>query len=420
MNSIAVLAATIFLWSVSVMAEVPASWMLGGLLISIGLRYEAIKNKRYIPSRDPLLIISMVPSFALILYAAMFSVIEVKSYLETSTYEQLVALRVGCNYIFAMLSGGALHLVISRRGGGMQATTTSYRVFNQHLMLLVAWVPIGIAAICYFIYFSGREYVEIHSNVPVIAGILLKMIYLSYPATFFVASSDQIQERKRNRHVAMLFVGHVLVFAVLYMLRSPAIFFSLMVFFLIGHNIPKKVIAIAAFTAPVALSAIALVRDPSLLDGRVDQSVLKLVVTFGDFVDALRFAVDFAASKGLLWGGGILGSLFGFSEPLANLYAKSINEDYFESGGGFGFFILADIFANFGLYFGVLFLTILGFLLSRLATSKFGTTSSYVSCIIFASSVALTRNDLGSTLRGIVYCIFAFLLVQVLTRKQRA
>lgn len=284
----------------------------------------------------------------------------------------------------------------------------------------MAWAPLWVALICYLFFFSGREYVEIHSNTSIFANILLKTIYLSYAATFMIARMQSVQMARRRRHILMLFAGHVVVFAFIYKLRSPAIFFALMTLFLVGHSISKKVLVLSAVIAPLALSSIALARDPSLMDGMdLNQSIFSLIVTFGEFVDALRFAAEYVSSSGVLWGWGIVGSLFGLAEPLANIYAKSISEAYFDSGGGFGFFILADIYANFGLFLGVAFSMVLGYLMSKLAVAKFGSTVSFISCIVFSSALALTRNDFGSTMRGVFYCYFAFLLVQFMVKRVR-
>lgn len=418
MNASAVLILTMVIWAVAAIGQAPIPWLLAGILISIAFRYYAVKNRKELPSRDPLLLIALFPSIALTLYAAMFSIIDVKSYLESNDQGQYAALLIGSNFIFAMLLGGALQLLL-RNSSNARPKSVSASPSYSRAVLLFAWIPIAIATLCYFIFFAGKEYVEIHSNVPILANILLKTIYLSYAATFLIASSESIAEFKRKRHVLMLLVGHIFVFAILFKLRSPAIFFAFMTLFLIGYTISKKIIVIAAATAPLALSAIALARDPSLIDTSLEQSIVILVVTFGEFVDALRFAEDYVASSGPLWGVGIIGSFLGTTEPLANIYAKSISEDYFDSGGGFGFFMLADIFANFGLIAGTFFSIGFGYFLSKMGSSKFGTTTSFISCILFASALALTRNDFGSTLRGVFYCIFAFILVQALTRRSK-
>lgn len=416
MKASVALIVTMMIWAIAGMGHASIPWLLAGVMISIICRYHAVKIQMRLPSRDPLLLIALFPSVALILYAAMFSIIDVKLYLESDRKSQYTSLFIGSNYIFAMLLGGAIQLLRRKRSNSKSKLIIGSQ-FNSRAVLLIAWIPLGIATLTYFMFFAGKEYVEIHSNVPALANIMLKTIYLSYAATFFIASSGSVTQFKKKWHVLMLLAGHIFVFALLFKLRSPAVFFGFMTLFLVGYTISNKNIIIIAATAPLVLSIIAMVRDPSLIDRGVEQVVVMLVMSFGDFVDALRFAGDYVATSGPLWGGGIIGSFLGTTEPLANIYAKSISEDYFNSGGGFGFFILADIYANFGFVAGVLFSIFVGYFLSKIGSSKFGTIFSFVSCIMFASSLALTRNDFGSTLRGIFYCIIAFFLVQALTRR---
>lgn len=417
MMSILLMALTFLMWILVNFNQASETWMLLSLLMAISFRYIMLKNKGVFLSRDPLMIITVLPSIALVLYAAMFSLIEVKSYLDVASQDKNLALYDGCNFLFAMLTGGAIHLALSRdRGRGDSAVAVG--LFNKKLLLLFAWAPLVVAFFCYFVFFYGKDYVAVHSNVPILANVLLKTIYFSYPAAYFIASSCSFSEDKRERQVLMLLAGHIIVFSFFYMLRSPAVFFSLMVLFFIGHKMKFKTAVIAAIIAPLALTAIALVRDPTLQDSGLEQSILKLVVTFGDFVDALRFSREYVSANGHGWGLNMLGSFFGFSEPVANLYAKSINEDYFESGGGFGFFILADVFVNFGLILGVVFSIVFGYLLSKLAKANYGTAAGYISCVLFASALSLTRNDFGSTLRGVFYCLIAFLIVRMLTARR--
>lgn len=418
MNPIGSLLLTLAIWALALLGNASAAWLIAGLAACLGLRIRLLRQQQLYISRDPMLLAVLLPAIALALYAAMFSIIEVKTYLDSDDQEQYSVLWIGCNFLYAMLVGGAWQLVVYGKRTEVTISPPTPRPQGISTLLLFAWGPLLIAAACYFSFFAGKEYVEIHSNPSIAANILLKTIYFSYAATFLIARAQFISDSIRKKHILFILVGHIVVFAILYKLRSPAVFFLLFSLFLVGHSIPKQIIWVAGLAMPWALALIALARDPSLLEKGPGLAIVTLVITFGDFVDAMRFSADYIASSGPLWGMGMLGSLAGFSEPLANLYAKSISEDYFDSGGGFGFFILADIYANFGTIFGVAFSIAFGYFLSRLTTSKFGTTGSYLSGILFSSAIALTRNDFGSTLRGFIYCLLAYGLLQIIVRQK--
>lgn len=413
MNASAALLITVLCWGLSLVARASIAIILVGICFSIGLRYYSFKGQRGLPTRDTLFLIALFPTISLLLYQVMFYVTDVKSYLDSDINSRYEVQLIGCNYIYAMLTGGAIHLI----SGGVKNKSEINKeksLFRLSNLLFLSWFPLGVWVVIYFVSFYGREYVEIHNNTSVVVKALQKTIYLSYPSAFLIARLKSISDEKRRRHLWLLMVGHVFVFALLYKLRSPAIFYCLLTVFFIGHTIPKKNILLAAIAVPFVLSAIAIVRDPSLLEKSLALTLLALILSFGDFVDALLFAHDYLVQNGPQWGVGMLGGLLGFTEPLANIYAKSISENFFDSGGGYGFFILADIYVNFGVMVGIIFSGVIGYILSRLATARFGSFASFVSGTIFASTLALTRNDFGSTLREVVYCIVAFALLKIL------
>ncbi|WP_298128390.1 hypothetical protein [Ferrovum sp.] len=415
MKALYALILTLLIWTVTAISSASSTWVLTGVYVSLALRYYSVKSKQQFPSRDPLLLVALIPSISLTLYALMFSVIEVNQYIDSDEQGRHDALFVGGNFVYALLSGGAIHLMARKKRMRVNYVDTIH-MYSFRYIILAAWIPLGISMACYLLFFSGRDYVEIHSSHSFVAGMLLKSIYFSYAAAFLIVTNYKISESSRVRNILMLLAGHVVVFGLIYKLRSPAIFFALLSFFLVGRYMPRKVIIMVLGFAPFLLSAVAIARDPSLMvDKTFSLAVFAQIITFGEFVDALRFSIDYVASSGPMWGSGMIGSLLGISEPLANVYAKSISKDYFDSGGGFGFFILGDIYANFGFIFGIVFLIFLGYQLSKLATSRFGSTASFISCVIFASAVALTRNDFGSTLRGVFYCLLTLLILKLMT-----
>jgi hypothetical protein len=113
-----------------------------------------------------------------------------------------------------------------------------------------------------------------------------------------------------------------------------------------------------------------------------------------------------------LWGAGIAGSFLGVTEPMANTYAKMISQDYFDEGGGFGFFMLADLVINFGAIGAAIVLFLVGLVLVRQHYSN-GLMSRHVLLpVLFANSFALVRNDIGSTFRGVVYIMLSVMLIR--------
>lgn len=407
------LGACISLTALSLTEMLGADWRLleCGLLLAC---FAWMSRLRGISLEKNFWLILMVLIYAILVsYRLMFSQVEVKQYLESATEDdQQHAIQLGITFLHYMILGGSLALFIRNK------ITASYKPLINHsertILAVMAFLPFLLIFLAYIFIFKGADYVALHSSGSVYGALALKSIYISYGACinlFYIISSRPIIAQDKWL-ISIITFFYLIFYGVLLQIRSPLLAYLLILFFFFGHQLSLLKIAVMITMLGVIFPLIAIMRSPGTYGGaEISLTIVQMLLSLGDFADTLNFAKAYVSSHGISWGSGVMGSLLGYAEPIANEYARDISIDYFNEGGGFGFFILSDFYINFGIWLGGILAICTG------AFFVWGQRRfyAYIPAIILSSFIsnvfALVRNDLGSTLRSCLYTIIATVII---------
>jgi len=345
-------------------------------------------------------------------YRVMFDITEVQPYIDTASVARRDPVYYGATLTHLLVIGACFGTILSKRPRGwIPGIPSQHSVIAFDYLRVVAWFPLILNLFVYFFVFRQLEYVEVHTLARGPIGFLLKTIYLTYGAIILIATGGYDQE-KAYKLVKKLAVGYLIAYGVLFQVRSPILFVLLIFVYFYGRRFPIGALMLFALSAIFTFAAIGLIRDPFAMENGAAIGVFSSVLGLGEFTDTLRFALEETNSKAPMWGGGILGSFLGTSEPVANVYARMIAPEYFEEGGGFGFFLLADFVFNFGRAGAGLAIFVVGYWMAKLHGSGKGAWTYVFLPVLFGNLFALARNDFGSTFRGIVYVMLAVAVIK--------
>ena len=349
----------------------------------------------------------------LLSYRVMFDLIEVQSYIVTASAVRSGPVLFGAILVQLLILGASIGSLVTKRAGHWRAGMPSTKSdIGFGYLVASAWVPLVINILVYIIVFRQRDYVEVHTMMHGPIGLLMKTIYITYAALILLATGNYAGD-KAYASLKKIIVGYIIVYGILLHVRSPLLCALLLFVYFYGSRFSFKLLAFSAIGAILLFAMIGLLRDQNAGDSSGVLGILNSVLGLGEFTDTLRFAMEQTDAGGTLWGSGIIGSFLGTSEPVANVYAKMIAPDYFDEGGGFGFFFLADLVFNFGKIGAAIFIFIAGFWLARLHSTGRGMRSYILLPTLFGNLFAFARNDFGSTFRGVVYILLAVAMVKV-------
>lgn len=348
----------------------------------------------------------------LLMYYLMFNVIELPPFLlNASPIEREMTVYLGALFVNALILGGFFSLVFfssTSSTGRIVSTNLPERVIRQ--LFVLAWLPIISAAVAYFAYFHSQAYVALHIDGGGMLGYALKFVYISYAVVLFVGLLEKDFGRLKVKLI-WLTIGFILVYGLLYKLRSPLMYYLLLLLFLFGRRMSFTTIVVSGFVIAVGLAGVALIRDTALTEGGVGTGLLDMIVGLGGQADTVIFAGQYVDTKGPLYGSGIIGSFLGLAEPMTNEYTRNISQDYFDEGGGFGFFIVSDFLLNFGLWLGPLAMFCFGWMLTNIRRDRSGFFAMAFAAVVYANAFALVRNDFGSTSRASAYTFLSVMLI---------
>ena len=363
-------------------------------------------------NQNILLLFSLLLLLVLATYRIMFDLEAVQAYIANDMEMRNKVVSYGGSLVQLLMMGAYVGM-LSTRKTTFHNTNAITRFFKPSFVFLmvVAWVPLVANFFLYLLFFRGRPYVDIHIYAHGPLGLILKTIYLTYGAIIIMAIGGYSKDRA-FRAAKWIILGIFVLFGLLLQLRSPLLLAVLLFVYFFGQRVSSKMLIVWAMVSVLALAAIGVMRDPEAAQSDVSAGLITSLLGLGEFADALRFALERSEIGQPMWGWGIVGSFLGITEPLANTYAKMIAPDYFDEGGGFGFFFLADMVMNFGKMGALVVMFMLGFVLVRLYYSG-GLIRTYVFLpILFGNLFGLVRNDIGSTFRGVIYALLAVVVIR--------
>lgn len=383
------------------------------------LGYSAYK--RGIPyTENAALIFASLSYFFILMYHIMFvAIVPLPFLLKATLTERYEATLLSLYFVNALILGGLLSVFFSpprERYRGFKVGQSIYlsgKVIRQ--LFCIAWIPVVLSVIAYLAYFRTQPYVALHIDGGGVWGYGLKFIYVSCAIICVVGLlEDDITKYKWK--LILLTFALIFVYGYLYKLRSPLMYYLLLLLFVYGRRLRLRSLILIGAIGVISLAGIALIRDASLAESGVGTGLLDMIVGLGGQVDSMIFAKHYIDSNGIMGGMGFLNSFFGFAESMTNEYAKSIDLDYFNAGGGFGFFITSDFLLNFGVSFGLLAMLLFGYLLTSIRRSQSGFFHVAFLATVYAGAFVLIRNDFGSTFRASMYTFTSIVLVMFILK----
>lgn len=365
----------------------------------------AVRLTRNLPIFMALMLLAVLGA-----YRVMFELTEVQSYIDDTAVVRADPVFIGATLIQLLLLGAFIGTFVNRPS--LSGLSQPFTRIDPVFLEVIAWIPIFINIAAYVLVFRSLDYVEVHTASRGAGGLFLKSIYITYGAMILLALSDNCAQRSYSS-VKRITVGCFLAFGLLFQLRSPLLFALLIFAYFYGHKFRFLTLVLAGVGAVVGFAVIGIVRDPnSLSDGTAMARVLTPVLGLGEFVDTLRFAINYVNNGSSLFGSGIIGSFLGTAEPVANVYARMIAPDYFDEGGGFGFFFLADLVINFGEAGACAVIVAMGYAIAYIYARHGYSNRSLILPILYANVFAFVRNDFGSTFRGVLYVLIAVAFIR--------
>lgn len=380
----------------------------GGLSLLALLNYWDSKralNERFI-NRDAVFFISLLCQVSLLFYYIIVINEMGSNYLHVDDSRLNDVLFFGFLYVKLFLLGG------SKKRFFMEDNFIKNKRYSVNNIFILGLAPMVIITFIYFVFYRGGNYVDIHLSKPLWVDILLKSIYITY-AVIIVLGYYFSGDKRALRKIYILVFLVVLVNFFLLKTRSPAIFSVLLLIFIRNPNVSYLRYGFIAFVFASILGVLAIWRDDSsMLEGNFD-NLLWMVLSFGEFSHTLSFLMDYEDIYSFGYGRYWFGDDF-----MANKYAFEIAPDYYMNGGGFGFFIVSDFIANFGIFLGGIVFWVIAFLMNFINSKK--SFFSYVlSCCLFASSLALVRNEFIPTLKGVIYIlVISYVISRLLIAKK--
>lgn len=368
-------------------------------------------------NQNPALLLIVFAFIIMFFYLVMFDWIEVQPYLDVDDESRSFVIKSGTMLLYSLMLGSFMALSVRFPYWSLQIRENCSSPRQIRVLFIIAWIPLLLNSVIYFIGYAGRGYVEVHAGGGLLQ-FMLKSIYLSFGAVLLICASAGPEEKIKFR-LGLLSIGYIFVYGLFFKLRSPLIFYLLLIFFFFGGRLSFRYFFLIFSIGLVFLLGVALLRDATLVDADDPLKAFNMLANLGDFADTLNFAREYLHTHGPLLGQSILGGIFGYGDSLGNEYARDVSVEYFDSGGGFGFFMFSEIAINFGFYGGMFILGLLGFFLIWLHRYRDRKLIVIFMAVTFASVLALVRNDIGSTFRGVLYTLVAAGFVQIVINGYR-
>jgi hypothetical protein len=276
------------------------------------------------------------------------------------------------------------------------------------IYLTAAFVPLLLNVILYYFSLRGQGYIAIYVAVQGPSKYVIFLIVITHAAFMRLFGGW----RSLGRNSRLTLVAAVCLFLYIYVflmpMRANLFIFGMYSFYFLGKGIRWPLKAALLTGSIVLFSWIAIHRgsaDDALNEmGFVEATVSAM--SFGNLmVDMVPWAYDEVRSHGTTWGLTSLSELVTTKYSPGNRFAQDKAPLYFENGGGYGFFYIAEFLLNFGYWGGLLSVCILGMALQKISITESVMVRLTVLPALLGGAFSLMRNDVLSTLKGPIYII---------------
>jgi hypothetical protein len=278
------------------------------------------------------------------------------------------------------------------------------------IYLTAAFAPLLLNLILYYFSLRGLGYVEIHIASQGPQKYILFLVLLTHAAFIRLFAGWPYLERKSRLALAAAVCLFLYIYIFLLPLRTNLFIFGMYAFYFFSGGIRWRLKVAILAGGFVLFSWMAVHRSATGDDLREMGSaqITVSVLSFGTgMVDMVPWAYDEVQREGRAWGTTYMLEAVSTKYSPGVRYAQEIAPAYAESGGGFGFFYVAELLLNFGYIGGLLGAYMLGMALQKLSTMPAVVVRSTVLPALLAFFFPLIRNDFTSTLKGAIYIIIS-------------
>jgi O-antigen polysaccharide polymerase Wzy len=287
------------------------------------------------------------------------------------------------------------------------------------IYLTAAFVPLLLNLFLYYWSLRGSDYVDLYKAALGPQKYIMFLIFLTHGA--FIRLFDGWNQLQATHKIGV--VACVLLFLSIYVflipMRTYLFIFAMYVIYFFTRQINWRV-KVAILASIIALFSWMAANRSGTDDDIRTMGIAKgtaSAMSFGiEMVDMVPWAYDEVRSQGPTWGLTSLSELVTTKYSPGNRYAQDKAPLYFESGGGFGFFYIAELLLNFGYWGGLLSVGVLGMMLQRISMTQRTIVLSTVLPALLGCSFPLMRNDMMSTLKAPLYIIISCLILDSVAR----
>jgi hypothetical protein len=309
--------------------------------------------------------------------------------------------------IDAMVLGACL--VTSRHHDTRKPSAAwSSRIHCPWIYLTAAFVPLLLNLILYYFSLRGLDYVEIHEAGLGPEKYILFLVLVTHAAFMRLFGGWPYLGGKSRWTLAAAVCLFLYIYVFLMPLRSNLFIFGMYSFYFLGRQVRwrRKVALLAG--GIVLFSWIAVHRsgtEDALREMGPIQATASALSFGTGMVDMVPWAYDEVESHGRAWGATYLLELAHSENAPSVRYVREQAPMLAETGGGLGFFYVAELLLNFGYLGGLLGACILGMALQKLSTMQAAVVRSTVLPALLGASFLLIRNDFMTTLKVPLYMI---------------
>lgn len=282
------------------------------------------------------------------------------------------------------------------------------------IYLCGAYVPLVLNLVLYFVNLRGLAYVDVQKANLGAEKYILFLVLVTHAA--FIRLLPAWSYLGRSSRIAL--VGAIGLFLYIYVvlmpLRTNLFIFGMYAFYFSGRLISWRLKTGLIVSGIVLFSWMALHRsaDSDGLRGMGFAQVTVSSLSFGTgMVDMVPWCKEQVQHQGATWGASyILGLVSAKYEPSVR-YVQDVAPEYAASGGGFGFFYIAEMLLNFGYFGGIVAAAFLGMATQKLSTTRSPLVRSTILPALLAASFPLIRNDFLTTLKEPLYIVISCLIL---------
>jgi O-antigen polysaccharide polymerase Wzy len=288
------------------------------------------------------------------------------------------------------------------------------RVSCTWIYLLAAFVPLILNVILYYVSLRGQDYVEIHKTALGPEKYVLFLTFATHGAFIRLFAGWNHLKRIHRLALATAVCLFLYVYVFLLPLRTNLFMFGMYGLYFFGGKV--RWYAKFAIVAAVLLlfSWMAMARASSsdaLQDMGFGEGTLSALAFGPVMADMVPWADHQVQSNGAAWGATSLLELVSIEYSPSYRYVEDKFSSYAETGGGYGFFYLAELLLNFSYWGGLVGVCLLGAAFQKLSDAQGPFIRLTVLPALLATSFPLMRNDFMTTLKVPLYIAIACLIL---------